>query len=309
MTGRFDEAMRAVERSAAKLTGSRAKARAFRKRVETKIRQVAAKAEPVVIENLIKSGRAGWANDPDTPGGAVLVERGTGCVLLGPQGKVIRRKQPVVHPVTPAIDQGRFIQHLRTPGIELYVPYMYLDRKGYVTVGIGHLLETAEDAKKLRFFERGTNKPAHPQHVENAFNKVKNSGLTGSEYHVFKPLTSIEVSEADAVNQAMKHLEVFLNELKRQSFFREFDTFPVAAKMGLLDMIYTLGLTKLLGKFKIFNPAVRRRDWKMAALESDRGGDVSQERNQIVRQWFEEAARLEPFFINVICTKRIDARF
>ena len=103
-------------------------------------------------------------------------------------------------------------------------------------------------------------------------------------------------------------MQVFLNELKRQRFFKELDTFPVPAKMGLLDMIYTLGLTKLLAKFKVFSPVVQRRDWKMAAIESSRSS-VKDSRNQIVRQWFEEAARQEPFGVNMFCTKRIDLFF
>ena len=79
--------------------------------------------------------------------------------------------------------------------------------------------------------------------------------------------------------------------------------------MGLLDMIYTLGLPNLLAIFKKFNPAVRKRDWNFAATESDRGSDVSSQRNQIVYQWFKEAERQEPFFVSVVCTKRIDLFF
>ena len=31
------------------------------------------------------------------------------------------------------------------------IPYMYLDSKGLVTVGIGHLISTVIDAQKLNF--------------------------------------------------------------------------------------------------------------------------------------------------------------
>ena len=172
----------------------------------------------------------------------MLVERHTGCILQDPQGKDIHRNEPVTHPVTPGIDEGAFIQHLKDAGNELYVPYMYLDDKNNVTVGIGTLLEDAQEAKGLPFVERGTNKPAHDNHKINAFNKVKNSGLAGSLYTVFEPLTSIEISEADAVAKTLNDARTFIKELKKQKFFREFDTFPLTAKMGLLDMIYTKGL-------------------------------------------------------------------
>ena len=306
--GRFDQKMREVERSLAKLTRNKAQAARFRTGLEKKIQQAAVKALPKIVQNLVKSGRAGWANDPQLPGVAVLVERGTGCVLMDPKGKVIKRELPVTHPVTPGINEGAFIQHLKIAGNELFVPYMYLDDENNVTVGIGTLLEDAQEAKLLPFVERGTNKTAHDNHVVNAFNKVKNSGLAGSLYTVFEPLTSIEISEADAVTKAWNDARAFIEELKMQRFYREFDTFPVTAKMGLLDMIYTLGLTKLLAKFKVFNPAVRRRDWKLAASESSRSS-VSASRNQIVQQWFEQAAKQEPYFVNLLCTKRIDFVF
>ena len=185
---------------------------------------------------------------------------------------------------------------------------MYLDDGNNVTVGIGTLLKDADAAKLLKFVERGTNKPAHATHIENAFNKIQNSGLAGSVHTVFEPLTSIEISEAVAVDQVSKIIPVFLGELRRQRFFRDLDTYPAEAKMGLLDMIYTLGLPNFLALFKRFSPAVQRRDWKMAANESSRSS-VKDSRNQIVRQWFEEAARQEPFGVNIFCTKRIKLFF
>ena len=106
--GRFDQKMREVERSLAKLTGNKTQAAAFRKGLEQKSQQAAVKALPKIVENLVKSGRAGWANDPDVPGGAVLVERGTGCVLMDPKGNVFQRTAPVSHPPTPDINDAAF---------------------------------------------------------------------------------------------------------------------------------------------------------------------------------------------------------
>ena len=307
--GRFDQKMREVEHSLAKLTGNKAQAARFRKGLEQKIQQAAVKALPKIVEKLVKSGRAGWANDPDMKGGAVLVERGTGCVLMDPKGKVFQRTAPVSHPPTPGINDAAFIQHLKDAGNELFVPYMYKDSGENVTVGIGTHLKDAQVATKLPFVERGTNKTAHKNHIINAFNKVNNSPISGQAGHLkFKPLTNIVISEADAFIQASNDMQAFIIELKMQRFFREFDTFPVTAKMGLLDMIYTLGLTRLLAQFHTFNPAVRRRDWKLAAVESNRK-KISASRNQIVRQWFEQAAKQEPFFVFFLCTKRIDFVF
>ena len=73
---RFDQQMREVARSLARLTGNKTQAAQFRRKLEKKIQLAAAKKSPDIALSLVKSGRAGWANDPDTPGGAVLVERG-----------------------------------------------------------------------------------------------------------------------------------------------------------------------------------------------------------------------------------------
>ncbi len=83
---KFDQQMREVERSLARL-GGKTQATKIRRGLEKKIQLAAAKKLPDIALSLVKSGRAGWANDPDTPGGAVLVERGTGCVLLDPKGR------------------------------------------------------------------------------------------------------------------------------------------------------------------------------------------------------------------------------
>ena len=306
--GRFDQKMREVERSIAKLTGNKAQAARFRRGLEKKIRQAAAKALPKIAQNLVKSGRAGWANDPQLPGVAVLVQRRTGCVLQDPKGKVIRRTQPVTHPVTPGIDEGAFIQHLRTAGIEDFIPYMYKDIAEFVTVGIGHLLKNPDMAKLIPFVERGTNKEAHDNHKINAFNKVKNSPISGQAgASAFKPLTNIVISEADAISLAERDMGQFIQILRSEMNFPEFDTYPETAKIGLLDMAYTLGVEGTKNEYPKFTLAVRHRDWNLAADESER--NVSFSRNQIVFQWFKQADRQQPFFASVICTKRIDLFF
>ena len=264
---------------------------------------------PDIALSLVKSGRAGWANDPDTPGVAVLVERGTGCVLLDPKGKFIQRSSPVSHPPTSGINEMAFIQHLRIAGNELYVPYMYKDSKDNVTVGIGHKLNNADMAKALPFVERGTNKRAHKNHIINAFNKVKNSSISGQAGHLkFQPLTNIVLSEADAVSTAGDDMDEFIRILRHSASFPDFDTYPESAKMGLLDMAYTTGVEGIKNIFVKFTPAVLCRDWQAAANHSNRG-ELSSLRNQIVRQWFEQAAKQEPFFVCRICTKRINLFF
>ncbi len=57
---RFDQQMREVERSLAKLTGNKTQATQFRRKLETKIQQAAVKKLPKINKALVKSGQAGW---------------------------------------------------------------------------------------------------------------------------------------------------------------------------------------------------------------------------------------------------------
>jgi hypothetical protein len=305
---KFDQQMREMERSLAQL-GGKTQATKIRKSLEKKIQMAAAKKLPDIALSLVKSGRAGWANDPDTPGGAVLVERGTGCVLLDPKGKAFQRSNRVNHPPTSGIDEVAFIQHLRTAGNEDFVPYLYKDSEEFVTVGIGHQLRNASDTKIVPFVERGTNKSVHDNHKINAFNKVRNSPISGQAgASAFRPLTNIVISEADAIKIAEDDLREFIGLLRHGTYFPEFDSYPETAKLGLLDMAYNLGVDGTTTKYPDFTLAVRHRDWNLAARESDRP-QLSSGRNQTVFQWFKQAEQQQKYFASVICTKRIKLFF
>jgi hypothetical protein len=128
--------LRQVERAAQRLTGDRRQAVGLRKKIERHLHQLAAGQaratgrrvvavdEAQLLKNLVQFRRAGWVNMPGK-GTRVLVERGTGCVLADSKGALILRPREKL-PTKPAINRNTFVQHLKTPGIELFVPYMYL---------------------------------------------------------------------------------------------------------------------------------------------------------------------------------------
>lgn len=67
-------------------------------------------------------------------------------------------------------------------------------------------------------------------------------------------------------------------------------------------MFYTIGTTGILDRWPLFRGAVRRRNWKEAAVqEKDRG--VSSKRHSIVRDWFAAAANepSERYFLDPSC--------
>jgi hypothetical protein len=299
--------LRQVEQAALRLTGDRRQAVGLRKKIERRLHQlaagqaratgpqrVAAVDELQLRKSLIQSGRAGWVNDPALPK-AVLVERGTGCVLLDSKNKVITAPK-LTPPSKPAINRNTFVRHLKTPGIELFVPYMYLDCDSHVTVGVGHLLPKEDDTGRLSFVERQSGKPASKDQVIAAFNRVKTSNLTPGDWPAFRKLTSVELTEAFATTLAMDDMDNFLNIVRSPAYYPEFDSYPVFAKMGLLDLVYNRGAKGARDDYKRTTAAVRRRNWKQAGIEQRDGRKAF--RANTVQAWFDQAARQEPFFIS-----------
>jgi hypothetical protein len=259
----------------------------------TGLQQAAAQTEAQIAKDLVAKKRAGWVNEPGKSR-AVLVEAKTGCLVLDSKGKAIT-KPKITLPSKPGINIPAFLQHLKTPGIEDFVPHMYLDRYSNVTVGIGTLLPDADTAKQLPFVERPSGKPADKDYVAIAFDRVKNSGVVNAKAPVFRPLTSIELSEANSELKALADMDDFLGFLSN-TYFPEFHTFPVLAKMGHLDLAYTAGAEGSRKEYKRFAAAVDRRNWKQAGVEQRDGRDPS--RADIVQAWYNQAARQEPFFIS-----------
>ncbi len=298
---------RLVGRSQAKALSRKIEARAQQAARQaargTGAQQAAASHEPQVFDRLVRRGKAGWVNVPGKPI-AVLVEKGTGCVLEDSRGSLVLKRR-VMLPSKPAVSESVFLQHLKDPEVENFVPHMYLDSEGNVTVGIGTLLPDAAKAETLPFVRRGSNVAATSQEIKQAFNSVKSSGLTNTRAPGFRHLTNIDLSEAESELKALTDMKDFIRIIRSSDNFPEFDTYLVAAKMGLLDMVYTLGAKRTRERFPDFTSAVRRRNFKLAAQESHRK-QPSAKRNQTVRDWFLQAARQEHFFIHPRCKKRLN---
>ena len=292
------------EQTAKKLPGCSRAARAARAAVEQQKQQIIAKMSPDELATpLLQRRKAGWVNLPGH-NRSLLVERGTGCMVVAPRGRreaaIARpKREPIRFKTDIALDE--FLEKLED--FEDITLHMYLDRKGNVTVGYGHLIPSAEAAKALGFVERGTNIGAAAEHVENAFDKVKNSGLVNTRAEVFKTLTHIDLPPEEVRKLFESDASGFLRELRH--IFSDFDSFPQKAKWGTLDLIYNLGGPKFRSLFKRFQAAVKERNWKAAAAQSKRSetdevGEPIQgvvDRNITVRDWFLRAALDEPFFL------------
>ena len=96
------------------------------------------------------------------------------------------------------------------------VPHMYLDTKGYVTVGVGHLLKDVEAAKKVPFTVRDTDVFATTKQIEDEFKLIKSRPFGKDEgFGRFKPFTKLIITEVVANAQVDQHIKTFESELKR----------------------------------------------------------------------------------------------
>jgi len=279
------------------------------------------KIKEIDIDGLVKAGLAGWANVPKSrsfrsqfippEAGSVLVEPRTGCIILSDEGKVIARRGRKTFNRAIRFNLGQFRNHLST--FEGSISFMYLDSEGHVTVGLGHLLDDADEAKNLPFLRRRTNEFAHPKHIENAFNLVLKSGRQGEPAENFKNITHIDLSRSAIELLFNADVIEFLPLIKSE--FPDFETYPASAQLGMLDLAYTLGARGLKDGFPVFGRALEFRNWIEVADQSgreakkDKKGNPNAKmvaRNSIVRRWFLDAIKVEPFFLNPECSpKRI----
>lgn len=92
-------------------------------------------------------------------------------------------------------------------------------------------------------------------------------------------------TEAVREAQVEYHIRMFESELKRIYGVSEFSSFPNDVKLALFGMIFNIGMHELKGEHPNFNKHMKVRDFKKAAIESNRK-DVSTERNTYVRNLF-----------------------
>lgn len=176
----------------------------------------------------------------------------------------------------------------RTTRFEGNVPYMYLDTRGYVTVGVGFMLDSATAAATYPFVRRVDQQLATEEERKAAWSAVSDAerGYPASYY---ESLTTLVLPSVDTILR--QKLTAFEADLK--SIFGDYDTFPAPAQEALVDLIYNLGKAGLQTFTKLL-AAIRAREWALAASESHRASPVPEARNAETHALFERAAQLAP---------------
>ena len=189
-------------------------------------------------------------------------------------------------------------------------PHLYLDTKGKVTVGVGHMIPNRDAIALVPFYLRSSESdsesssgsdsgdpgtPATTAQKQQEYDRV-HAQKRNYRAAWYQQLCKLVMSDTDIDAQRDRHITVFYQELRiiyRQAngYPLDFDQMPAVAQLALFDMIFNLGATKLQKLFVKFNAALKEGDWIRAGEESNRP-DVSPRRNSYVKQLFDNAHQL-----------------
>jgi GH24 family phage-related lysozyme (muramidase) len=165
------------------------------------------------------------------------------------------------------------------------IAWMYLDTRGFVTVGVGEMLAAASRAQALPFLDISGN-PVTPDAILAEYNRVV-ALPPAQPAGAYRANTSPTLSAASVNSLLMTQVQYFDGQLSAK--FANYAAFPDPAKLGLLDMIYNLGAHGLFVGYPTFMGDVTNGNWAGAAAQCYRNGP-SAARNQWTQQQFLAAA-------------------
>ncbi len=152
------------------------------------------------------------------------------------------------------------------------LPFMYLDIKGLVTIGVGNLIDSVAQAQQLPFFFK--DEPDHlasPSEIAEDWQRVKDrQDLRLQGGMVFENVAQMRISE-ETINQlVLQTVTSYETTLKANTpEFADFDDWPADAQLGLLSMGWAMGPGfATAGRWPSFRAACASQDWDQAAEQS-----------------------------------------
>jgi hypothetical protein len=133
--------------------------------------------------------------------------------------------------------------------LEGLVPFMYQDVKGLITIGMGNLIDPISTALGLPFRKRRLPGVANPgglatrQEIEAEWNLIKRKPeLARLGHRACNPLCKLELDGPAIDNLIRTKLQAHDLYMKRHvPSFRDCETWPADAQMGLLSMAWAMG--------------------------------------------------------------------
>ncbi len=178
--------------------------------------------------------------------------------------------------------------------LEGVITWMYLDIKGFVTIGVGNLIDPINQALALPFeYEDEPESFVTSDEIREAWETVKsNQSLRFEGTKAFKDLNNLRLSEAAI--RSLVDSRLTANETFLKGAFPDFENFPADAQLGLLSIAWAMG-AGFAKKFPKFRSACISQDWDTAAAEcsiSEVGNPGVIPRNKANRTLFSNAARV-----------------
>lgn len=181
--------------------------------------------------------------------------------------------------------------------IENVLPWMHLDIRGLVRIGVGNLIDSIPAALNLPFeYDKLPGVYAAPDEIRAEWQLVKfRTDLALRGANAFQTLTKLRLSN-NAIRTLMSE-KLLENEAYLKQLFPEFEQWPADAQLGLLSMAWALGggFPKL---WPHFCEACLRQDWN-AAVEHYRIKEIGNpsviSRNNANQDMFSYAAHVAEF--------------
>lgn len=180
----------------------------------------------------------------------------------------------------------------RIKRFEGIINHFYLDIKGNVTIGYGHLVANINSSVLLDLIRKKDGLPATIVEKQTEWTTIKSKPFgkqfTADSYDQF---CNLSLNQPDIDKLLANDLATTEHQLSAN--FTDYQHFPQSAKAGLIDMAFNLGIGTLMGKFSNFVASVKKQDWATAAIECNRTG-IDPNRNIEVRQLFLQAVKPQP---------------
>lgn len=178
-----------------------------------------------------------------------------------------------------------------SPRFEGVVPWMYLDIKGYVTCGVGLLIDPVEMALALPWVRASDGAPASQVEIREEWQRIKREpNLNRDGAGAARKLCKLRLTPEGVRLATLAALERMLRSLVLD--FADWEEWPGDAQLAVLLLVWAVG-TDLPRKWPRLTAALRARDWATAAAEShirEEGNPGVAPRNRKIRALFEGLA-------------------
>ena len=174
------------------------------------------------------------------------------------------------------------------------VNFMYLDIKGLVTVGVGHLIDPVHQAAKLEFRRKGGTSPVSSAEVMSEWQTVKGrKDLIPRGGEAFGAVTSLELSDNGIKAMVASHANGIEDYIKKNpsasKFYADFDKWPADAQLAFMGVAWGGIPIPQFGWHK-FPEACRVQDWDTAAAQCKITSPIAAGRNEAHKGMFLNAA-------------------